>query len=119
MSAINLAIQNYLQLPTNDNCQSSVTATQTGAPVLPGAKNRITAGASTQSFCLEAITTGEAGQDIVWVINDGPNQANIYPAVGEKMNGTTNATQTIAAGATGIFVRIRNPNPDWRSNTIA
>jgi len=118
MSLVNVALQQFLNLPTFDNQVSTAINTQTGAPVLVGQKNRMTAGSTTQSFCLESIITGEASQDIVWVINDSPGAVNIFPAVGENQNGVANASLSIAAGRAGVFVRSKNPSPDWRSAVI-
>ena len=45
------------------------------------------------------------GMGAIYVANaDSTDSLNVYPPVGEYMNGTINAAQAIAAGASAIFV---------------
>lgn len=100
-----------------DDLYSSVGASQSGATALSGALHRVTKGAATASFMLKAMLM-EAPR-IVIVVNDGPNSINVYPAVGDTMNGVANAAQAIAAGATGIFVHTKEAGvTDWRAGTV-
>jgi hypothetical protein len=56
---------------------------------------------------------------IVIVINDGPNTINVYPSVGETMNGVANAVLSVAAGATAVIVQTEETFVfDWRGAPI-
>jgi hypothetical protein len=101
-----------------DDLVSAANATQTAAVPLTGAFHRVTAGAANSSFIMKSMLSKEA-PNIVVVINDGANSVNVYPAVGDTMNGVANAAQAVGAGATGIFVRTNESDTlDWRANTI-
>ena len=102
----------------NDDLGSTVNAAQAGATALTAAFNRVTSGAATASFLLKSMLTNEAPRLYI-VVNDGPNSINIYPTVGETMNGATNAALAVAAGATAIIVHTKEAGVvDWRGNTI-
>jgi hypothetical protein len=101
-----------------DDLTSSALATQTAATPLTAKLHRVTEGSATASFILKSMVSLEAPL-LVIVINDGPNSIDVYPAVGETMNGVANAAQAIAAGAAGIFVNTKlNFVQDWRAGTI-
>jgi hypothetical protein len=125
MSAINTGILRAARdrgfLATSwlmDDLSSSASATQSGAVALNGTFHRVTAGASGTSYIMKSMLSKEAPY-IVIVVNDGPNSINVYPAVGETMNGSANAAQAVAAGATGIFVSTSVSDvKDWRANVI-
>ena len=59
------------------------------------------------------------------VVNDSAGAIIVYPAVGEKTNGSANAGVSIASGASGLFLPVLNspqnyPSPlDWRTTTLA
>jgi hypothetical protein len=59
------------------------------------------------------------------VVNDSPNTINVYPAVGEKTNGSLNTAAAITAGASGFFIPVLNsannyPSTlDWRTAVIS
>ena len=102
----------------NDDLGSTVNAAQAGATALTSAFNRVTSGAATASFILKSMITIEAPRLCI-VVNDGPNSINIYPAVGETMNGVANAALAVAAGATAfLFMTSESGVKDWRGNTI-
>ena len=57
------------------------------------------------------LPSGVRNSGMVRVRNDGANSVKVYPPVGGKVNGgTTNASVTVAAGATGLFVADGNGN---------
>jgi hypothetical protein len=87
----------------NDNLGSAVNAAQAGATPLTSAFNRITTGAATASFILKSMLNEEAPRLCI-VVNDGPNSINVYPTVGETMNGVANASLAFAAGATSLLL---------------
>lgn len=102
----------------NDNLGSTVNATQAAATALTSAFNRITSGAATASFLLKSMKTKEAPRMCI-VVNDGPNSINVYPTVGETMNGVANAALAVAAGATAfIFMTSEAGVQDWRGAAI-
>lgn len=101
-----------------DGVRSSALATQTAATPLTAELHRVTAGSATASFIMKSMISKEAPLVVV-LVNDGPNSVNVYPAVGETMNGSSNAAQAVAAGATGIFIQTSVSDvKDWRANTI-
>lgn len=101
-----------------DDLGSTVNASQAGATPLAGTLHRVTTGAATASFILKSMITKEAPR-IVIVINDGPNSINVYPTVGETMNGVANAALAVAAGATAIIVMTEVSFVfDWRGAAI-
>jgi hypothetical protein len=101
-----------------DALGSTVAASQAGATALTGMLHRVTTGAATASFLLKSLVTKEAPRIII-VINDGPNTINIYPTVGETMNGVANAALQVAAGATAIIVHTNEAGVlDWRGAAI-
>ena len=101
-----------------DDLGSAALATQTAATPLPGALHRVTSGAATASFIMKSMLSKEAN-NVVIVVNDGANSINVYPAVGETMNGAANAALAIAAGATGFFIQTSTSGvKDWRAGVI-
>jgi hypothetical protein len=103
---------------------SSVAAAQAGATRLTNTLSRVKQAVATGSFILPAIGSGEANREML-LINDSAGAINLYPAVGEKMNGTANAVLSIASGATGIAYPVlastyNYPSPlDWRAAVIS
>jgi hypothetical protein len=101
-----------------DDLGSTVNAAQAGATALTGALHRVNSGAATASFILKSMVAKEAPR-LVIVINDGPNSINVYPAVGETMNGVANAALAVAAGATAVIVETEETFVfDWRGVAI-
>lgn len=131
MSVANDAMLVFLgqnQFPVYDGLVGTVAAAQAGATRLTGTVNRVTKSISTGSFILPQMTTGEADSAGVWVINDSPNTINVYPFVGETMQGTANAVFQITTGTSGFFLRVygasiqkgggnQTPTNDWRPAT--
>lgn len=105
----------------NDNLSGAANNAQAGAAPLTSEVNRVTKSTSTlNSFILKSILTGDASV-LTWVINDSANSINVFPFVGEKQNGVSNAGLAIAAGASGVFSMVPNSlgGPEWRSAAIA
>lgn len=111
----------YTIVAFEDNLAGAANNVQAGATPLRCEVNRVTkSGATTNSFILKSILTGDASV-LTWVINDSANTINVFPFVGDKQNGVANAGLAIAAGASGIFSLVPNAlgGPDWRSAAIA
>jgi hypothetical protein len=109
-----------LGTPIYDNLAGGPAAAQATALPLLGEMNRVTVAAANASYILKSIRSSEAST-IVFLVNDSANSVNIYPAVGENMNGVANAAFAVPAGQSGICVLVPNKlgGPDWRSNVIA
>jgi hypothetical protein len=124
MSLVNTTLKNTLYLyrfTMQDNLSAAANAVQVGAAPIPGSASRCTlSGAAANSFILDRILSGEAADELIFMINDSANTINVFPAVGENQNGAANAGLAIAAGRSAIFVRIPNDQggPDWRSAVI-
>lgn len=123
MSLINTSLIYNLGL-TNiafvDNLVGAANNVQAGATPLTSEVNRVTkSGATTNSFILKSILTGDAST-LTFVVNDSGNTINVFPFVGDKQNGVANAGLAIAAGAAGVFSMVTNAlgGPDWRSAVI-
>ena len=103
---------------------SSVAAAQAGATRLTNNLCRVKQAVATGSFILPQISSGEASREML-LVNDSAGAINLYPFVGEKMNGVANAALTIASGATGIAFPVLAstyvyPSPlDWRAAVVS
>ncbi len=127
MSVANTALLYNLGLlafPVVDNLSSTVAAAQAGATALVGELHRVTKAASTGSFILKSLTSEEA-PPLVFVVNDSAQTINVYPTVGETMNGGANTAFQITAGTSGIFIAISTAqlakgasSVDWRAALI-
>jgi hypothetical protein len=117
------------QFPVYDGLVGVAVATQNAATRLTGNVNRVTKSVNTGSFVLPQMLTGEADSSMVFVINDSANTINIYPFVGETMQGSANATFQITTGTSGFFLRVygasigkgggnQTPTNDWRPASI-
>jgi hypothetical protein len=99
-------------------------ATQNTATRINSPLSRVLKSVSTGSLILPSILNGEANEMMV-VVNDSPNTINVYPAVGEKTNGSLNTAVSVATGASGVFVPVLNsannyPSTlDWRTAVIS
>jgi hypothetical protein len=100
-----------------------VAATQATATKLTNQFSRVIKSVGSGAFILPAIQSGEATEPMT-LINDTGASVNLFPAVGEKTNGTLNGAVAIAAGAFAYFVPVLNspqnyPSTlDWRGNVI-
>lgn len=96
--------------------------TQATATRINNALVQCRSGPGNGSLILPSILSGEANT-IVIVVNDLPTALYIYPAHGEKMNGTIDAPLAMGSGQVTIFMPILNSvgNPsttDWHSATF-
>lgn len=94
---------------------------QAGATAVLGEGVRILRGAAGTSVIMKGVLSGDAGP-LTWIINDGPNSINAFPAVGEFNNGVVNQVLAVPAGQSAIFVRVPNnlagASSGWRSAVI-
>jgi hypothetical protein len=127
MSLANSALLNSLSLAGTvlDDNQTAGGATgvtvQAGATSIVGEGNRVLRGAAGTSVILKSVLSGDAGP-LVWIVNDGPNSINAFPAAGEFNNGGANQVLAVPAGQGAIFVRVPNnlagSSSGWRSAVI-
>lgn len=83
---------------------------------------RCTKSVASGSFVLPSLLTEEATQQYYWVVNDTAGAIVVYCALGETMNGSSNANLSIPAGQSAIFVPVHETatgHNDWRSSVIA
>ena len=98
-------------------------AAQGTATKLTNAFCRAIGGVATGSFILPSILSGEATRPIT-LVNDTAVAVGVFPAVGEKINGTLNTSIAVAAGASVILYPVLNsvlnyPSTlDWRGAVI-
>jgi hypothetical protein len=127
MSLANSALLNSLALEgwTFDDDQTAggpaASTVQAGATAVIGNGIRTTRGAAGTSVIMKSVLSGDAAP-ITFVVNDGPNSINAFPAVGEFNNGTVNQVLAVPAGQSAIFVRVPNnlagSSSGWRSAVI-
>ena len=86
---------------------TQATATQTKASISV---------VSTVAASAGVILRSANGRSIELKLNTGANTLTVYPAIGEKMNGTTNGSVQIATGKSALFVPHIN---GWYSNISA
>lgn len=127
MSLANNSLLNSLALNGTvlDDGQTAGGATgstvQAGATAILGEGIRVTRGAAGTSVILKSVLSGDAGP-LTWVINDGPNSINAFPAPGEFNNGGANQVLAVPSGQSAVFVRVPNnlagSSSGWRSAVI-
>lgn len=122
---------NAVMFVVGGNLQGSFTAELVGGPAatqntatrINSPLTHVLKSPSTGSFILPSILNGEANE-LMWVVNDTGNTINVYPAVGEKTNGTPNAAFQITANIAAVFVPVLNSTAnypstlDWRCTLI-
>lgn len=118
MSTTTVALMGHLgRLPRfmlDDNRTAGALAAQAGAAPLSSNLTRCTvSSAATASFILPDILTNEA-DGIAIVINDSANSIDVFPFVGQNVNGALNTALAIAAGGFAVFSRVA-ANLDWRA----
>jgi hypothetical protein len=127
MSLANSALLNSLALqgtPLQD-CETAGGATgstvQAGATAIIGTAIRVLRGAAGTSLIQKSVLSGDAAPQ-VFVINDGPNSINVYPAPGEFNNGTANQVLACPAGQSQTWIRVPNnlagSSSGWRSCVV-
>ncbi|HEX4828310.1 MAG TPA: hypothetical protein VFV12_08795 [Xanthobacteraceae bacterium] len=124
MSLANTALLYNLGLlgtPLDDDLVGGPASTQVGATPVKGELARCTTSVLNGSFVLKQIQTGEASP-LTYVVNDSANAIKVFPHPGEAQGGVANASLTIPAGQSAIFVRVPNSlqtaGADWRSAVI-
>ena len=120
-AAINLALrQQSLGVEfrvTQDDLKATPGGAQAGGWPLDAGVNRFTVVASAgDSAMLPSILSGQAVGHCV-VINDSGTSLNVYPAVGENLNGVANAAAAVAGNAAAFFTLDR-VNSNWKSATL-
>ena len=98
---------------------AAVAGTQAAGTPIRGTAVRVLNGGTGASMVLPSMLSNEDFDDFIFVINDTATTVLVFCALGETMNGSTNGSLSIAAGATGIFIsrqQIDYPYaaPDWR-----
>jgi hypothetical protein len=90
----------------NDNLALGSGTTQAAAQVCmrSGANRIVSSGGAGASCIMPAMGNDDESGNIVWVINDSANAIAVFAAPGETMNGTSNGSLSIAAGAFAVFL---------------
>lgn len=127
MSLANDSLRNSLALQgwIIDDDQTAGGATgvtvQAGATPIVTEGIRITRGGAGTSIIMKSVLSGDASP-MTFVINDGPNSINAFPAVGEFNNGVVNQVLAVPASQSAIFIRVPNniagSSSGWRSAVI-
>lgn len=101
---------------------SSAANAQAGATPLPGELHTCLKATATGSFILPSILSGEAKRP-VYVCNDTAVTINVFPFVGEKINGAANTALSLTTGQAAIFIPVPNSYGsnalDWRAAAIS
>lgn len=117
MSATNTTLMGHLArhgFTLDDNRSGGALAAQAGAAPITRNVTRCTiSSAATASFILRDILTNDT-DSMMWVINDSANSINVYPFVGQNINGALNTALAVAAGGFAFFSRIQ-ATLDWRA----
>lgn len=123
MSTTNLAIAFSMACQVME-VVAGPAAAQNTATRLTNRFSRCIKAASTGSVVLPSILSGEANEPML-VMNDAANSINVYPGLGEKINGgSANAPIAVAAGASIMLFPVLNspqvyPSTlDWRGAVI-
>lgn len=94
---------------------------QAGATPVMGEAIRITRGAAGTAVIMKSVLSGDASP-LTWIINDGPNSINTFPAAGEFNNGVLNQVLAVPSGQSALYVRVPNnlagASAGWRSAAI-
>src|SRR5215831_13868110 len=85
--------------------------------------SRVNGAASNAGVILPSLLTGEAEAPIV-VVNDSANTIKVYPALGEKVNGSLNTAVSLTTGQVIVlFPDFNSPTGggtlDWRGAAIS
>jgi hypothetical protein len=101
-----------------DNRQPGPASAQGTATPLTAAATQVTQSVASGSLILKSILDGNA-QSWVIVVNVSGQTVLIYPAAGENLGGTLNASLSVPSGQCAIFLPVLNAvpgggGPDWR-----
>ena len=98
---------------------SAATGQAAASAVLRGNANRIvSSGGAAASCILPAMANWDQGASLVFVINDSANSINVFCAPGDTMNGSSNGSLAVAAGAFAVFL-FRPPNTSLNQQSVA
>lgn len=120
MSTTNTALIGHLGREgySLDDAKTAGTASsQSGANAITSQCSRITSAVANGSMILRSILSNDC-PDMCFVINDSAQAIKVFAFAGENVNGSLNASLTIAAGAFGLFSRIKS-TLDWRAAAIS
>lgn len=127
MSLANDSLRNSLALQgwviDDDQTAGGTTGStvQAGATAIISEGIRVLRGAAGTSLVLKSVLSGDAAP-MTFVINDGPNSINLFPAPGEFNNGGANQVLAVPAGQGAICIRVPNnlagASSGWRSSVI-
>jgi hypothetical protein len=94
---------------------------QAGATPVRGEGLRITKGIANGSVIMKSVLSGDAAP-MAFIVNDGANAVNFFPAVGEFNNGVVNQVLAVPAGQSLLAIRVPNnlagSSSGWRSTAI-
>jgi hypothetical protein len=119
----NLALAGF---PVTDDQSAGLTTQTTGTPII-GDAFRVTTSAGANGACILKSSLSNEACPLVFVINDSPNTIKVFPTPGESQGGSANASLSIPAGQSGIFVKVPvlvqkggggGGTTDWRSAVI-
>ncbi len=117
MSTATVALMGHLArhgFTIDDDLVGGALAAQAGATPLTRNVSRCTkSSAATASFILRDMLTNNA-PSLVFVLNDSANSINVYPFVGQNINGSLNTALAVAAGGFAMFSRVM-ATLDWRA----
>lgn len=117
MSTATLALMGHLArhgFTIDDDRSAGALAAQAGAsPITRNVTRCTVSSAATASFILRDILTNDT-PSMVFVINDSANSINVYPFVGQNINGSLNTALAVAAGGFAFFSRVQ-ATLDWRA----
>lgn len=116
MSTTNTSLLGHLgrhRFSCDDDKTAGIANSQGGANAILSQVSRITSAVANGSMILRDMLTNDA-PSLVWVINDSAQTIQVYPFVGQHVNGALNTALAIAAGGFGFFSRVQ-ANLDWRA----
>jgi hypothetical protein len=104
-----------------DNLQAQIGGTQNAISLRDGAHRFVFVKNAGDSAVLPSLLWKEAMTGSIIVVNDGTNAMSVFCWPGDTLNGTLNASLSIAAGACGIFIKVDliGAPLDWRGAVLA
>lgn len=118
-AATNLALIGHLRVNLNviqKGLLAKAGGGQNGTRLNAGMNQFTVVASAGDSALLPAILNGEAEGHVI-VINDTATSMNVFPAVGENMNSTPNASAAVPANSAAFFMLIISAT-NWRSATL-
>jgi hypothetical protein len=102
--------------------QGGAASAQGTATKINNLLTRVNASVASGSFVLPSLLSQEATTRPYYVVNDTAGTILVYPALGETMAGSANASQSITTGISAVFFPVHETasgNNDWRPATIS